>query len=244
MAQQIIKMPYYRELGATPLGVLEFLPGELIGDIVWRLEVDKTVCTINAPYIVTDGVKQFLGYDIPLDMPVGEVPELVEAERLCLPGRFGWRCNHVPCFPPLMYFKTGRKWPPCSNWGAGDPINLGPFMIWEGYGVGNTTVPPTEDNSYHNLLLVCYRSGKSVVRKCVNKWTYVKSVVATKRDPLTNLPLNTEQRQSLIDVLNPPPDEAFEAIRIEHFGFLRGVVPSSPIPEFVIDKPPPPPSDT
>ena len=86
---------------------------------------------------------------------------------------------------PILYYKNNKEWPPSDNWNEGDPINLGPFLIWDGWGNGSLTVKNNLDNTYKNLVILKYGN----VKKVVNKFSYMLAIMSSptkSKDPLTN----------------------------------------------------------
>ena len=99
---------------------------------------------------------------------------------------------------PIIYSRSSIRWPPSDNWNESDPINQGKFLIWNGWGNGPTEVPREEDNSYHNLIVLCYDN----IKKTVNKYSYISSVLTNdNRDPLTNNTLDNITLLKLSEVL-------------------------------------------
>lgn len=234
------KKPCYDSIFSLAKGkpkfYIKFNKNEKIGDIAWRLAIDGKI-NVNSIYITVDNKMIFWGYDFSFDEPIGKFPELLNAEHFMLPFPFGWKCNHAPFYPPLMYYKTGRKWLPADNWNEGDPINLGPFITWLGYGKGKTSVPNIEDNKYENLIIICYKNKDKIVKKCVNKYAYFESFTHNSNfvDPLTNTELSIDFLFKSINNFKPVIDEEFEKIRLKYFSHYRGVIPQYPIPELIID---------
>ena len=86
---------------------------------------------------------------------------------------------------PILYYNNNKEWPPSDNWNEGDPINLGPFLIWNGYGRGSINVKKEINNSYNHLIILKYGN----VKKVVNKFSYMLAIMSSStksKDPLTN----------------------------------------------------------
>ena len=126
----------------------------------------------------------FLGYDIKLNKTFEEYEIFNENEHTLwiTSDHNGTKyCIHHP----ILYYKNNKEWPPSDNWNEGDPINLGPFLIWNDYGRGPISVDKKINNSYNNLVILKYGN----VKKVVNKFSYMLAIMSSptkSKDPFTN----------------------------------------------------------
>ena len=164
---------------------------------------------MSAMSCIDDNRLHWFGYDILLDKTFGDYKIFNNKVMINCSSCTSVRAAAKDIRYPIIYFKNHRHWPPAENWDDCDPINLAPFLIWNGWGYGPTIVPREEDNHYKNLIVLSY----STVKKVVNKYAYHR---ATKngRDPLTNkildfdcidiidqyLALNQNDEELLLDI--------------------------------------------
>ena len=142
---------------------------------------------------------KFIGYDFLLYKKFSDYEELnQDTVVLHCQSYLNYRVKTKDIRYPIIYHKENKIWPPSDNWYENDPINLGEFLIWNGYGNGPIEVPKEEDNSYHNLIVLGYDN----IKKTVNKYSYIKSVMMNNnRDPLTNNTLDSSTLLKLSEVL-------------------------------------------
>lgn len=169
---------------------------ETIGNFILKLYEEKSVpVVIFAFSVAIDKVHftKFIGYDFLLDKKFSDYEELNGEIELYAISNFSPKYEYVNVRYPLAYFKKKMSWPPSDNWPEGDPINLAPFLIWDGWGFGPTSVPLKDDNHYYNLMILEYSSNAKIIRKAVNKTGYSLAISFSKgKDPLTNKKLSLE----------------------------------------------------
>ena len=169
---------------------------EVIGNFILKLYEDKKVDrSIFAFSVAIDKnhFTKFIGYDFLVDKKFSDYEELNEEIELYIASHLSPKYEYANVRYPLAYFKKELSWPPADNWSEGDPINLAPFLIWDGWGFGPTSVPLKDDNHYYNLMILEYCNKDNTVRKAVNKTNYLLSVLLGKgKDPLTNKQLHQE----------------------------------------------------
>jgi hypothetical protein len=158
---------------------------EKIGDFILNLIQQEKI----NEYISLElrGNKKFIGYDFLLNKKFSDYSELNQNFELFLWTALEWsRANKRLGFP-LIYYKNSLSWPPAQNWNEGDGINLGPFLIWNGWGSGSTDIPNKDNNNYKNLLVLKYLNSKNEeVKKVINKYAYSIAIEKTGKDPFTN----------------------------------------------------------
>ena len=170
--------PFHKELESNVV-----VPtNSVIGNIVTHLPSLKH---IKALRVLKD--KTYLGYDYYFDKKLSDYPNVFDGTvKVWLHGHLDVHQAQFNIEHPLKYFLDGQAWPPAKavNWADGDPINLGPFLTWIGWGRGPTIMPREEDNNWEHLIVLKYPCG---VTKVVNFFSYLKAVVCSNlRDPLTN----------------------------------------------------------
>jgi len=157
---------------------------------------------------------KFIGYDFLLDKKFSDYEEFnQETVVLHCQSYLNYRVKTKDIRYPIIYQKENKTWPPSDNWYENEPINLGEFLIWNGYGNGPIEVPKEEDNSYHNLIVLGYDN----IKKTVNKHSYIKSVLMNNnRDPLTNNTLDYSTLLKLSEVLylKQPNDKVLKDIML------------------------------
>lgn len=142
---------------------------------------------------------KFIGYDFMLNKKFSDYEEFNQDNVVLYCHTFmDYYVKTKDIKYPIIYNRSSMLWPPSDNWDEFDPINLGKFLIWNGWGNGSIYVPKEDDNSYHNLIVLGYDN----VKKTVNKHSYIKSVLMNdNRDPLTNNTLANITLLKLSEVL-------------------------------------------
>jgi hypothetical protein len=112
-------------------------------------------------------------------------------------------------YAPYIYYKHNLKWPPASNWDDGDPINLGDFLIWLGWGHGSCVPPPRDEyNAYCHLVILNYNG----IYKVINKYGFAKALgyLPCGKDPLTNKMLSGTMILKLRQILSLDQKKAYD----------------------------------
>ncbi len=156
-----------------------------IGDFILKLIKQKKITDYTS--LELRGKNKFIGYDFLFNKKFSDYSELnQDFELLCWSSLEWSRANKRIGFP-LIYYQNSLSWPPAQNWDEGDGINLGPFLIWNGWGSGSTDVPKKDNNNYRNLLVLKYLNSKNEeVKKVINKYAYSMAIEKTGKDPFTN----------------------------------------------------------
>jgi len=158
---------------------------QIIGDFILKLQEENIINDYTAMSNIE--TKQFIGYDFLLNKKFNQYPELNKDIQLSLFGSLNHSTANKKIVYPLVYYKNSLQWPPGNNWKDGDSINLGQFLIWNGWGSGPITVPQFEDNHYQNLIVLKYvDSSNKEIKKVINKYAYYKAIEQNNKDPLTN----------------------------------------------------------
>ena len=147
---------------------------------------------INSLSIKNNEKIYYFGYDLKLNKKFEDYFfQENNNYTICTSSVFDPSSNEFKIEYPILYYNNNKEWPPSDNWNEGDPINLGPFLIWNGYGRGPIRVDKKIDNSYHNLFIIEYNN----VKKVLNKFSYILAVMNSptkSKDPLTNLLIKNE----------------------------------------------------
>ena len=166
----------------------------------------------NYPGIIACVVnKKYIGYDIMLDKKFSDYEDFnqnnvkVVCFGICSPNVRNKNIKY-----PILYHSLNESWPPSVNWDECDPINLGEFLIWNGWGRGSVEVTKEENNHYTHLIILNYNN----VKKAVNKFSYIKAVINSHKDPLTNniLTDNTMLRLSELLYLKQAEDNIIPTV--------------------------------
>ena len=158
---------------------------DLIGDFILKIKNENVIDDYSAIFL--NKHKKFIGYDYLLNQKFNFYSELKENLELTLFDSLNYNSTNKRIFYPIIYFKNSMTWPPAENWNEGDPINLGQFLIWNGWGSGPVEVSKEEDNKYLNLIILKYLdTDNKEIKKIVNKYSYQKALDINNKDPLTN----------------------------------------------------------
>lgn len=177
----------------------------IIGDVLKEIPFFNKVKAFFLKSSRLSGSKlTFFGYDYDLSKPFSEYPEAFPScgVTVLTAGEHAYGVADHAIMYPMMYFNEGKSWPPekSCNWDDGDPINLAPFLIWNGWGNGPINVPMEEDNHWYNLVVLRYPNG---VTKVVNFHAWVKiQREGNLKDALSNQELDrvymTEQLRLIL----------------------------------------------
>ena len=159
---------------------------DLIGDFINKIMNENIINDYSALFLFKNS--KFIGYDYLLNYKFSKYPELINPElELTIFNELHYNSANKRIFYPLIYFKNSIIWPPAQNWEEGDVINMGKFLIWNGWGKGSTEVTKEEDNSYKNLIVLKYlNSNDTEIKKVVNKYCYLKALGTHNKDPFIN----------------------------------------------------------
>jgi len=130
---------------------------------------------------------------------LSDYTDFKQENRIKANTSISWRCAEYVLYHPIAYYKSGDVFPPCDNWREGDPINLAPFLIFNGWGTGKTSVPNYENNQYPCLVIIVYELNGKIHKKCTNIFSYNLNCVQTRVDVFTNKKVTTS---SILKVFN------------------------------------------
>ena len=154
-----------------------------IGKLVERI-IDKIGVHYNG---LSFGTK-FIGYDYQLHKKLSDYEEFKGMSFInCFRAHSSFNYSHAQykITYPLLYYKHNKVFPPTDNWNDNDPINLAPFLIFNGWGSGPTTCLPDNDNKYDNLVIITYLENDKLFKKCVNIIAYIRSLELNSKDIFT-----------------------------------------------------------
>ena len=154
-----------------------------IGEIVERI-----IDTIGIHYNGLSFGTKFIGYDYQLHKKLSDYEDFKGMSFInCFIAHssFNYRHAQYKITYPILYYKHNKIFPPTENWNEDDPINLGPFLIYNGWGSGPTNIHPDNDNKYDNLVIIVYLENDKLFKKCVNIIAYTKALVLNSKDIFT-----------------------------------------------------------
>ena len=149
--------------------------------------IGQWLCTFSKNHehiqsVMVQKEKKYFGYDYDCSKKFTEYEEFEGTVRVLVFTNLEYSVKQYNIAHPINYFINGMQFPPTENWKNGDPLNLAPFLIWNGWGRGPFEVPKDCDNSFNNLVVIEYDNG---VRHVVNMYAY-SIAIDSGRDPLTN----------------------------------------------------------
>ena len=176
-----------------------------LGDWIQQILNLEGYSGIRSFYIIVNSEKKYFGYDLNLLSTFSDYASFDGFHRevtIFTHSALDWTGTQYNILHPLAYYKQNESWPPVKmdDWKNGDPINLAPFLIWDGYGAGATSVDEKLDNAYKNLVILKYPND---VKKIVNSYSYLMSIVSTdKKDALTNKKIKISMISKLLEAIN------------------------------------------
>lgn len=174
-----------------------------LGDWIVNLRNFDPYMNIKSFFIITNSrEKKYFGYDLNLSSKFSDYLYFKGEITVHTHHLLDWPGTQYNILHPLAYFKHNENWPPVEldDWKNGEPINLAPYLIWNGYGSGPVEVDEKLDNCFKNLVILQYPNN---VKKIVNSYSYLMSIVSTdKKDALTNKKIKTSMVSKLLEAIN------------------------------------------
>jgi len=151
--------------------------------------VEYIIEKIGTQYNGLSFCNKFLGYDYQLHKKLSDYEEFKEDDSIknIIIAHSSLNYSHARynITYPILYYKNNKIFPPADNWNDDDPINLAPFLIFNGWGSGPTNIAPDNDNKYNHLVIITYLENDKVFKKCVNIIAYIKALKLNSKDIFT-----------------------------------------------------------